>query len=300
MVAQNLPLIRSGSSKDVLDASSIREKHLALHFSDRFSVFDRGAAPWHIKGLGKTRAAIAVRCFEHFHNCVIATHYAGQLSEETILVKAAEIPELNQVLSLEERRILGVEVLFRFFGTKKFAERYMRGEIAKERFNFKVGEVLKEGYVFNPIFVECSTKFEEQDRYLSDEEAGKIAGITTLQREHMYQFVRNASQALSVLFGTTLGLRTGKFELILTRDSTFEIADSISPDELEFAAGFDKNIMRDFYKTKYPEWIVQLEEAKQTHRTDKSEWPAYPGPPTDEIMKLMLFGYEKVAEVIGC
>ena len=262
-------------------------------------MFDRGSAPWPVPGLGAVRAAIAVRCFKHLHDCGIATHYVKQISENTILVKAASIKELGQTSSYEERRLLGIEALFRFFGTKKFAQRYMRGEISGERFNFKVGEVLKEGYVFSPTFVECSTKFEEQDRYLSDEEAEKIACISNVQRTHMYAFVREASQALSLLFGPTLGLQTGKFELILTRDGGFEIADSISPDELEFATGFDKNILRNFYKTKYPEWIEKLEEAKRSHPMDKTHWPAYPGPPSDEIMKQMLAGYEKVAEVIG-
>ena len=227
-----LALIRQGSSKDIYDGSLIRKGHLVFHFTDYFSVLDRGRAPWPIPKLGKERAAITVRCFEHWRECGIQNHFVEQLSEDAILVKAAAIPEMNQQLLFEGRRVLPVEVLFRIEATKKFVHRYIAGDISPATTNLKMGEVLKDGYIFDPIFVECSTKFESPDRYINNDEVEQIAGITSLQCEQLYHQTRQAAQSLSILFSSKLLVRTGKFEFLQTGKGWFELGDSISPDEL--------------------------------------------------------------------
>jgi phosphoribosylaminoimidazole-succinocarboxamide synthase len=295
-----LPLIRQGSSKDIYDGSSIRKDHVVFHFTDYFSVLDRGRAPWPIPGLGAERAAITIRCFEHLRACAIPNHYVEQLTEDAILVKAAAIPEMNQVLSLDGRRVIPVEVLWRIEATKKFIGRYMRGEMSAERCSLKTGQVLKEGYIFDPVFVECSTKFENPDRYIDDVEVERIAGLTSVQREQLYHLTRQAAKALSVLFSLKLRVRTGKFEILQTGRGWFELGDSISPDELEFVGGYDKNILRDYYKDTFPEWIEKLDVAKERYKNQRDMWPEYPGRPTDEVMARLLSSYRYVGEVIGC
>jgi phosphoribosylaminoimidazole-succinocarboxamide synthase len=296
----DLPLIRQGSAKDIYDGSSIRKDHLVFHLTDSFSVLDRGRAPWTIPGLGKERTAITVRVFQHWNDCGVSNHFVEQIADDAILVKAASVTEMSQTLSFEGRRVTPVEVLYRIEATPKFVKRFISGDIKPVRANLKMGEVLKNGYVFNPIFVECSTKFENPDRYIEDVEVERIAGITSAEREQLYDLTRNAAKALSVLFSPKLKIRTGKFEFLQTSKRWFELGDTVSPDELEFVGGYDKNILRDYYKDTFPHWIEKLDVAKKQHKNERHLWPEYPGRPTEEVMARLLSGYRYVGEVIGC
>jgi phosphoribosylaminoimidazole-succinocarboxamide synthase len=292
--------LRSGSSKDIYHMMIAGNDYILMDFTDGFSVFDRGRAPWNIAGLGELRKAIASRCLRYMSSYGVKTHFLEDFDKSSIIVKAAAIPELDQKISLHGRRVLGVEVLWRNTVTEKFVGRVKSKKVTLDRFFLKDTQPLLPGAHFEDIFVECSTKFEETDRYLSDHEASLIARISPDALQDMYAFARRASQELSELFGPELVLMTGKFEIILTDDQKFEIADSISPDELEIEGGFDKNILRDWYKINHPDWIEALKLAKCQYPNDKSAWPEYPAPPPQEIMKKIVDSYTHVANVIGC
>lgn len=112
--------------------------------------------------------------------------------------------------------------------------------------------------------VEFSTKYEEQDRYLTRDEADRIAGaadvdaLESLARE-VNQVVTERAEAAGFAH------EDGKIECLYA-DGELRVADVVGTfDENRFSyggRGISKEVVRQWYRANDPEWVDAVKEAK--------------------------------------
>lgn len=296
-----LKLLRKGSSKDLYVADSLPDR-LTFRFSDRVSVFDVGSIPVAFTGLGVLRCAIAGRLFEVLEYAGVSTHYfSHNIPTATMQVLAARIPEKDFNPAGAHGRLLPLEFLFRYVVTKKFYDRIMAGDVnqAKVERLLPPAQELAVGARLMPAFVECSTKWQAADAYISDDAAAELAQIEPRRMVALQKDAAITSEILRNFFRSAgFGLADGKFELILP----FRIGDSISPDELRLIGpdgkSYDKDPVRIWYEENQSDWVRRLKAAKAAYPNDKSKWPIYEDVPPPEVVNEMVRRYRTVAEAI--
>jgi len=294
---------RVGSSKDVFYSDV---KGMEFNFSDRVSVFDRGPIPVTFTGLGAVRCSIAAILFEKLDAADFRTHFRERLDEQRIAVTPFNIPELDVYYPQAFGRLLPLEFLFRFVATKKFCSRVEGGAVDRAAIEclLSLDEDLVPGMRFQHPFVECSTKHQAADTYVSDEEAARLAGLTLGQLQDIYKVVARAAIYLKTLFRSVgFDLCDGKIEGALTEEGMFVIADSISPDELRLTdsggRSYDKDPVRRWYEECCADWVKELGEAKAKAPYDKSGWPPYSAEPPPEVIQDLLWRYEAVRDALS-
>lgn len=301
---------RKGSSKDII--STYDEYNdialVSFYFSDRVSVFDVGEIPAPFVGLGKLRCAIAGKIFQVLDSAGYSTHYISHDAKLALMkirpvnISAFDIDYGDSAAGV----LMPVELLCRLELTKKFIDRIKAGKIQLQSVeSLMFGEGLREGERLVPGFVECSTKFEETDRYLKDSEAAKLIGITKRELRSYYTNVQDVFQFLSTFFRANGGfvLMDGKLEAALEPGGGMMLVDSISPDELRLIGpdgrSYDKDPVRQWYQDTFPGWYTELFSAKQAFPNDKKQWPIYPGVPPRSVVDDLVDRYQTVAREIG-
>lgn len=286
-------LERRGSSKDIWKILGEKGEVIGVYFvfSDRVSVFDVGPLPVSFPGLGRLRCAIAGKVFCALDAAGINTHYLSHdFPSAQMHVKPVNIPVLGiDYGDAAVGEMLPLEFICRRIITKKFLGRIKKGrrksgEVSQaEVETLLLTPELREMAVMNPPFIECSTKYEASDRYLTDLQAGSLVyhGSWWLKKiaykfveklfDFFYKFLRVEANFL---------LLEGKIELATTFEGGLMMVDSVSPDELGLLDPegrlADKNIIRSYIIENYPVWYAKLEKAKKLYPKDKSKWPGYP------------------------
>lgn len=304
-------LERRGSSKDVwktIDDEGVVQG-VYFHFSDRVSIFDRGALPVPFPELGRLRRAISGKLFQELNKAGFNTHYISHdLTLRRMHVSPLNIEQLQvDYGEIAIGNILPVEILCRLSLTKKYLDRLSAGTIFKEQLEqLPVGIAFTPGMRLDEALVECSTKYEAKDRYISDSEAAALIGKDQAWlNDRCYSTVRRVFEFLQTLFSTSGGFRLwdGKIEGGATKRDQFVIADSISPDELRLIGldgrSYDKDPVREYYENTYPEWVASLAVAKASYPNEKGRWPDYPGLPPIDVFYDVVSRYRRVAEAIG-
>lgn len=290
-----------GSSKDITYEA---DGTMIFDFSDRVSVFDLGPVPRAFAGLGELRCTIATRIFKKMKAAGLPTHFVDRVGTTTIMVTPFDVPETGKLFPGADGRLLPLELLFRFAVTQKFQRRIEAGEVDKAAVErFLHGPALEVGSRLNPCFVECSTKHQAADAYVSDESAAVLAGISARQLHDIYEQVREGAAFLQRLFKQSgFDLRDGKFEGALTQQGQFIFADSISPDELRLVGpdeeSYDKDPVRTWYEQTHPVWTMSVQQAKKAYPNDKQKWPSYVSAPPDDIVETVISRYRAVADAL--
>lgn len=299
-------ILRKGSSKDIwseLDHDG-NVFQVYFEFSDRVSIFDRGSLPREFTGLGRLRCAIAGKIFQALNRAGFLTHYISHdVPSARMYVQPVNIPALGiDYGEVASHDLMPVELLCRLALTEKFNARIKRGEVSRQAVERLMGS---NAFRLDPGFVECSTKFESTDRYLTDAEAAMLIQIPLNHLHSYYNVVQDVFRFLSTYFRSAgyFLLMDGKLEASLSKDGIIMFVDSISPDELRLIGSddrsYDKDPVRQWYETQYPEWYAELKAAKVAFPDDKSKWPDYPTAPPDWLIQDMVGRYRTVAEAIG-
>ena len=302
--------VREGSSKNVI--TSFQEngeiKDAAFDFTNQASAFDVGPLPCLFPGLGQSRFAISVKLFQALENAGFATTYVSHdIFSPRMYIKPLNIKELNADYGeAAVGTLLPAEFICRMELTEKLMVRIDAGEVSRVDIDRRLwGDPFAVGTKLTPGFSECTTKFEAADRYITDIEAAKLIGkdVEWLRTE-CYRTVEGVFRFLGNFFRPIgFDLKAGKLELGLTHDGKIILADTISPDELTLVGldglSYDKDPVRDYYKTTFPEWHASLLAAKKAFPEDKSQWPFYPAPPPQSVIDEVVARYRAVEEAIS-
>ncbi|MCK4439473.1 phosphoribosylaminoimidazolesuccinocarboxamide synthase [Candidatus Bathyarchaeota archaeon] len=274
-----------------------------FHFSDRYSVFDWGAMPDHIEGKGAALCLVGAYCFEKLEEKSIKTHYRGLVNKDGKLVSFKELKQptnimefnLVNVFRLETYKengklkynygmfkpsvkncMIPLEIIYRNGlpeGSSIF-KRLEGGSITFEELGLdhypKLGERLSK-----PIF-DVSTKLEEKDRYVTWNEAQKIAGLTDEEVEKVKAILLRVDEAIThIASKADFVNEDGKIELAFDPERRLMVADVVGTlDECRFTykgLHISKEITRKFYRK--TRWYREVEEAKQRAETEGvKEW----------------------------
>jgi phosphoribosylaminoimidazole-succinocarboxamide synthase len=276
-----------------------------FHFSDRYSVFDWGEMPDHIEGKGAALCLMGAYCFERLEEKGVKTHYRDLVDEKG---KAVTVEELKQPSSVMEVCLVNVykpqtsvvngkithdysvyaptlkncliplEIIYRNGlpeGSSVF-KRLEQGKVSLRDLGLdhypKPGESLTK-----PIF-DVSTKLEETDRYVTWQEAQKIAGLTDAELADVKTVLLKADETITEA-ASNAGLKNedGKIELAFDNKRKLIVVDVIGTlDECRFTydgVHVSKEVARQFYKK--TKWYSNVEEAKKTAETQGAkDWKA--------------------------
>ncbi|SNR47636.1 phosphoribosylaminoimidazolesuccinocarboxamide synthase [Halorubrum vacuolatum] len=267
-------------------------------FTDAYSVFDWGRMPDPIPEKGASLCTMGAYNFELLEANGIATHYRGVVDgggEVTSLSTVEGAPtemaiDLTQVPELPyegakagydytsfhdaggENYLIPLEIVFRNrvpVGSS-LRKRIMPADIGLEH----------ESWPEEPIelpepVVEFSTKYERQDRYLSSEEADRIAGIADI--DELETVARSVNEVITERAGERGFLHEdGKIECLYF-DGEIRVADVVGTfDENRFAYGgtqLSKEVIRQWYKRNQPAWVEAVAEAKREVRgRETDDW----------------------------
>jgi len=293
-----------GSVKDlrVLEEPSDKKSGVGeFIFSNRYSVFDWGEMPDHIKNKGKALCLMGAYFFEKLEEMEIKTHYLGVV-EDGRIKKFDELEGASNIMRVKLLRVLRpgfrggkydysiykreranflipLEIIYRNFlppGSSIF-RRLKEGSATPEDFGLErmpePGEKLKW-----PI-VDISTKLETTDRYIKWDEAMEIAGLSEGEMEK----IRDVTLTVNNLITEEVkkaGLinEDGKVEYGFDEGRNIMLVDVLgTPDECRFT--FDgipvsKEVARIFYRN--TGWYEEVKEAKKKNR---ERWKEMVSPP---------------------
>jgi phosphoribosylaminoimidazole-succinocarboxamide synthase len=268
-----------------------------FHFSDRYSVFDWGEMPDHIPRKGAALCLMGAYCFEKLEETGVKTHYrglvdnAGRLATFKEVHQPASTMEVNLVnvykpetrvaqgkveydysmyTSSLKNCLIPLEIIYRNGlpeGSSVF-KRLEQGKITPK--DLGLDHTPKPGERFKKPIFDVSTKLEETDRYVTWEEAKKIAGLTSIELIAVKTVLAKVDDAITEMAcHAKLENEDGKIELAFDSQRRLMVVDVVGTlDECRFTydgVHVSKEIARQFYKK--TQWYRDVEEAKKTAET---------------------------------
>jgi len=264
-----------------------------FHFSDRYSVFDWGEMPDQIEGKGKALCLMGAYCFEQLQKQGIKTHYRGLVDFDGKVVTFKELKQpsntmevsLVNVYKLETKLkqgkltydygiytpklrncLIPLEIIYRN-GLPEGSSVFKRLKQGKTTFKeLGLNHYPEPGERFTKPLFDVSTKLEQTDRYVTWDEAKKIAGLTNIELIAVKTVLSKVNDTITEMAcHARLENEDGKIELAFDEDRKLMVVDVVGTlDECRFTyEGFhvSKEIARQFYK-KTP-WYADVEEAKK-------------------------------------
>ncbi|MFW5983695.1 MAG: phosphoribosylaminoimidazolesuccinocarboxamide synthase [Halobacteria archaeon] len=268
-------------------------------FSDDYSVFDWGKMPDEIDGKGASLCTMGAHTFELLEDAGVPTHYRGVVRDgEAVPLDEAEAPtnamaiELTRVPDLPfdeatgeydydafhnqggDSYLVPLEVVFRNAVPPGSS---IRSRYEPDELGVDADEWADETVALDEPLVEFSTKFEEKDRYLDEDEARRVSGLD----DEAFETLRETAHAVNDVItehANAVGLshQDGKIEC-LYHDGEIKVADVAGTfDENRFlrdGVQISKEFLRQFYKTYDPEWVEAVGDAKdEADARDVADW----------------------------
>ncbi|MFB6234114.1 MAG: phosphoribosylaminoimidazolesuccinocarboxamide synthase [Halopenitus sp.] len=276
-------------------------------FTDAYSVFDWGQMPDTIPTKGASLCTMGAYNFELLEAEGVPTHYRGVVDPESVdagadpedavvaLDDADAAPtemaiELTQVPDLpyegdagydydayhaaaEGNFLVPLEIVFR--NTVPIGSS-LRKRRDPADFDLTFDEWPDEVVNLPEPVVEFSTKYEEQDRYLTREEADRISGAADI--DALEALARDVNRVITDRADEQGFVHEdGKIECLYV-DGEVRVADVVGTfDENRFAYDgqeVSKEVVRHWYKRNDPEWVEAVAEAKDAveERADIADW----------------------------
>jgi len=230
MKHKDFHLIKRGSAKDILRVS---ETDIAFRFTKWFSVFDVGRASYGIPGKDQVMCACAVKSFQVAAEIGVPTHFVEQIDDITIRVKEAQIITNRHLTTADENYVVPAEHIYRLYVAGSIDRDFRSGKKKPEDYGLPAGVTPKVGTPFPYPIHMFTTKFEDIDRELSDDEMCRLAGITIDDRDQYWSMIDRLMGACSIEMARAgYALLDGKCEPIMGPGRRKMIGDVFcTPDE---------------------------------------------------------------------
>jgi len=274
-------------------------------FTDDYSVFDWGKMPDTVPGKGAALCTMGADNFERLEAAGLPTHYRGvvdpgdgtspseragsdaatrERSGEVVALADASAPPTEMAIDLVRvpdlpfadgaydydayyaeagtNYVVPLEIVFR--NTVPVGSS-LRSRAEPAAFGLDLDRWPDAAVTLPEPIVEFSTKYEAQDRYLTREEADRIAGeVPVGVLENLALAVDGIVTERAEEAGFTH--QDGKIEC-LSRDGEVAVADVVGTfDENRFAYAdqqVSKEVVRQYYKRHDPEWVAAVRDAKR-------------------------------------
>ncbi len=260
-------------------------------FSDRYSVFDWGEMPDHIKNKGTALCIIGACLFEKLEEMGIKTHYLGVV-EDGKSKRLSELKEPGNCMEIKLLRVIKPEIQENAYDYSVYQnersnflvplEVIYRNSLPEGSSVFKrlkeaslkledigLDEMPLPGQKLENPILDVSTKLEATDRYVTWEEAKNIAGLADDELEEIKRITLLVNELIT-REARRVGLvnEDGKIELGFDEDRNLMLVDVLgTPDECRFTfedMPVSKEVARIFYRN--TDWCKEVEEAKKKDR----------------------------------
>ena len=266
-------------------------------FTDAYSVFDWGQMPDAIPEKGASLCTMGAHNFARLEAEGIPTHYRGVVEDDEVralddchdaphemAIDLATVPDLpveNGTYDYDafhaaagENYLIPLEIVFR---NAVPVGSSLRSRRDPEDVGLDTHEWPDEPVSLPEPVVEFSTKFEEKDRYLTREEAQRVAGRAAL--DDCAAIAREVNRVVTER-AESVGLthEDGKIECLYA-DGEVRVADVAGTfDENRFSYDgqqVSKEVVRQYHKHTQPEWVAAVEAAKrEADETGEPDWRA--------------------------
>jgi len=270
-----------------------------FEFTDDYSVFHFGKMPNQINGKGEAICRMAAVNFRLFEESGIQTHFRRFIAPNRIEFRLLRVidPTLQPIHEGERNYFIPLQIVFRNSlppGSSVF-RRIRRGTATLDQFGWR--SLPRPGTVLHSPVVEFMTKLEEIDRFISESEAKRLAGLSERQLRALKELTLAVNDVISRK-AASVGLyhADGKLEFgVSDRGELFLVDVAGTPDENRFIFdGFDisKQIMRNYYAPTGLELRIQQWAAAGVPR---SLWEQ-PAPLPPDLLTLVSQLYKSLCE----
>lgn len=262
----------------------------AFVFTDDYSIFDWGKMPDTIPNKGASLCAMGAANFERLEDAGVPTHYRGvQSGSEVVATDEVIDPPREMAIDLTrtpdlpyesgsydyaafheaagENYLIPLEIVFR--NTVPIGSS-LRSRGNPVDFGLNYDEWPDEPIDLEEPLVEFSTKFEESDRYLTEDNASYVAGEADL--DELEAIAHQVNEILTER-AAEVGMKheDGKIEC-LYYDGEIRVADVVGTfDENRFSYDgqqLSKEVIRQYHIRTQPAWVEAVDEAKVQAKDD--------------------------------
>jgi len=279
-------LMRKGKVKEVYD---LGDGTLEFLFTDNISVFDK-IIPTKIKHKGEVLCRISAFWFRKSEEMGIKTHFIDA-HKNIMHVKKFDIIKYYSKIGRDTKNyVIPLEVIARYY-------------VAGSLYEKVKAEGVKYGEKLQPPIIEFTTKFEEYDRKLSEEEAMRIAGLSKEEADKIKEAVLKVDSYMNAEVEKRGLIHVdGKKEFAFDENRNLVLIDTFgTPDEDRFwdmekyATGEFVELSKEFVRSYYKD-IGYYEELKKARENNIKEPPIPPLPDemAEKVSELYISMYEKI------
>ncbi|MCK5040014.1 MAG: phosphoribosylaminoimidazolesuccinocarboxamide synthase [Candidatus Aenigmarchaeota archaeon] len=295
-----MEFIKSGKVKQIYDAG---EKELEFFFTDNVSVYDC-IIPSKIPHKGETLCRESAFWFEKLNKIGIKSHFIRLAAPDKMRVKKVDvIYDYDKITSKTVNYLIPLEVIARYYVAGSLFRRVQAGKISAAQLGFEEGYTVKYGDKLPRPFIECTTKLEEYDKELTDEEAVKMASLSPEEFDNLKKTILKTDELISqTIEKNNLIHVDGKKEFAFDENRNLMIIDTFGTtdedrfwDKAEYEKGniveLSKEFVREYYtKTGFKD---ELDKARQEGK-EIPKIPPLPDELIDKTSKLYTDMFEKL------
>jgi phosphoribosylaminoimidazole-succinocarboxamide synthase len=295
-----MKLYRVGKVKKVFE---VDDSTFEFHFTNNISVFDK-IIPTEIPHKGEVLCRTSAYWFKLLEQHGIRSDFIKLTGKDRMLVKRVNvIPDYSKLNNKTTNYLIPLEFICRHYNAGSLNDRVKEGKITVEQLGFPKGHQLKYGEKLPRPFFEATTKLEETDRNLTDEEAKRISGLTDREYQEVFDTIAKID-ALIAERAKKAGLIhvDGKKEFAYDENRRLMIVDTFGTldedrwwDLAEYEKGncveLSKEMVRQHYReTGYHEALYGARKSG----APEPDIPALPDDVRDRVSKLYIDMYERM------
>jgi phosphoribosylaminoimidazole-succinocarboxamide synthase len=292
--------IMTGKVKEVYQ---IDDETLEFAYTDNISVFDK-IIPSTIPHKGETLCRTAKYWFEILSKNGIRNHYIDEPAKDRMRVKRVDIIRNYDLIDGKTTNyLIPLEIICRHYVAGSLLDRVKAGKITAEQLGFPKDHVVTYGEKLPRPFMEATTKLEEHDMNLTEDEAKKMAGLS----DEEYKEIMDTVLKIDAIMEKEVSKRglihcDGKKEFGYDKERKLMVLDTFGTldedrwwDSGEYAKGNIVELSKEFVRQHYREtgYHESLMKARDNGLSEP-DIPALPKDIIDRVSKLYVEMYERV------
>ena len=293
-------LYRVGKVKKVFE---VDDRTLEFHFTNNISVFDK-IIPTEIPHKGEVLCRTSAYWFKLLEENGIRSHFLRLTGKDRMLVRRVNvIPDYSKLNSATTNYLIPLEFICRHYNAGSLNDRVREGRIDVERLGFPKGHQLRYGERLPRPFFEATTKLEETDRNLTDEEAMRISGLTEGEYREVFDTIARIDALIAGRAeGAGLIHVDGKKEFAFDEGRRLMIVDTFGTldedrwwDAAEYAKGNCVELSKEMVRQYYREigYHAALYKARMEH-AEEPPIPPLPEEMAQGVSRLYIDMYERM------
>lgn len=295
-----MPVLHSTKNLEIIETPTATRMGIGIfEYTDHYTVFHYGRMPDQIPGKGEATCRMAVFNFTQLKEAGVPTHFRRFIPPNRIEFDLARVPDPDSgpLLPGTGNSLIPVQVLFRneLPQGSSVHRRVAAGALTPAEAGLRsaptIGEKLE-----HPL-LEYATMLEAVNRFIDQDEAQRLAGVSDEQFQAMVDFAIKVNDVLSG-HAREVGLNhcDGKVEFLAASDGAIVVADSPgTPDESRLmfnGVHCGKQVLRNWYVAHRLEVPVSKLIADGVPR---NQWPQ-PAPIPPEYLPVMSDLYRALSE----